>query len=129
MNPMKRLRVLLIDDEFISNLIVRRYLDILGNADYVVQTNGKEALNYLNQCKANSEFPDFIFLDLRMPIMDGFEFLEHYEKMDIAKDIKLHVLTSSLNQDDLNRARKFKSVSGYIQKPLKPNQLAEIIEQ
>ena len=111
-----RKQVLLVDDEFVSNLIMKKYISDLGIKDFTVLNNGKEALEYLKKHKV---LPDYIFLDLRMPIMDGFEFLKNFSELtEVEKTMKVFILTSSINTKDIERAKQFELVAGFLQKPI-----------
>jgi CheY-like chemotaxis protein len=117
--------ILLIDDEFVSNLIMKKYLTDLGCSKYEVINNGKDAISYLEKLDTK---PAFIFLDLRMPLVDGFEFLEHCMRQpNLLKDSRVYILTSSINPRDMDRAKEFECVEGFIQKPINPLRLKEIL--
>lgn len=118
--------ILLIDDEYISNLIVSKYLDAIGKKSYVIKKNGREALDFLSSMEIVN-FPKFIFVDLRMPIMDGFEFLKIFQEKFKTEGIRIYVLTSSINQSDMTQAREYSVIEGYIQKPINPLHLKEIL--
>lgn len=111
-------KVLLIDDDETSNFLNEFLIQGMGIVDEVlIATNGQEGIEILNL--QNSDNPEIIFLDLNMPVMDGFEFLEAFEKIRKEKklDIPVFILTSSNYFKDYERAKKF-SVAGYIIKPL-----------
>ncbi|UTW60844.1 response regulator [bacterium SCSIO 12741] len=122
--------ILVVDDEYISNLIVTKYLDDCGEqVSYTVKNDGKQALDYLLECSPEG-LPDYVFLDLRMPVMDGFEFLRNYaERFENNLKTRIYILTSSINQRDMDEARTFDCLSGYIQKPMNPLMLKDIIFQ
>lgn len=114
--------ILLIDDDKISNFynskIVKKQL---GVEKSITANSGQKALDYLNEAILGLKTkPNLIFLDLNMPAMNGWEFLEKYEKLDadFTKDIKLIILTTSNNPDDFERSKKNNSVDDYINKPL-----------
>lgn len=118
--------ILLIDDEYISNLIVSKYLDAIGKKNYVIKKNGREALDFIGTLP-EGYIPQFIFVDLRMPIMDGFEFLKHFQERFNTEGVHIYVLTSSINQSDMTQAREYAIIEGYIQKPINPLHLKEIL--
>ncbi len=117
-------KVLLIDDDEINNELNQIILQKFGYAEEaVVCENGQVALDYLTSI-APEALPEVIFLDLRMPVMDGFQFLEAAQKVsdDLTKKISIYILTSSKNQQDMDKAKSFE-VAGYITKPLTTRQL------
>jgi CheY-like chemotaxis protein len=101
-----------------------------------VAMNGAEALNYLD-CKeqfvdrdCDCTCPDLILLDLNMPVMNGFDFLELYEARNNPEkeQVKLYVLTSSSHSLDHFKISLFKSVTGYLTKPLTEEVLLGLVE-
>lgn len=101
-----------------------------GYAEHVyIALNGEEGLSKLKELYANNQSVDIIFLDINMPVMDGFEFLEVYEELDkiIKSKIVICMLTSSLHEADIKKAEKFRSIDGYIEKALTKKKMDEII--
>jgi len=123
-------RVMLIDDNDIDNLINSRIITSHNFASFVdVRTTTESALDYLRALAADSpNIPSVIFLDLNMPIMDGFAFLEEFEKMadHIKRSSKVVVLSSSISPDDINKASTNAYVVKYINKPLSESYLDAI---
>jgi CheY-like chemotaxis protein len=119
--------VLLIDDEQATNFYNTYVIEEMRFArNIAVVLNGKEALTYL-KCQdehadrdENCTCPDLIFLDLNMPVMNGFDFLEAFEAMDEVKreKVKIYILSSSDHSTDHFKTSLFKSVTGYLTKPL-----------
>lgn len=116
--------ILLVDDDRATNFLNKRLLDKMGVTDSInIARNGVEAMDYLLKAmKGEQDFPvpDLILLDLNMPLVNGWEFLERYESLPEAfKDsIKVLMLTTSLRQDDIERATDNKVVKGFLHKPL-----------
>jgi len=117
---------LLIDDNYIDNFVTRRILEGSNFADKVIVT--QSATEAIQSLRSGSVQPDVIFLDIRMPLMGGFEFLQEYEKIDIqGKDnIKIFMLSSSLDPADMKKSINNKYITQFIHKPLTQKALDEI---
>lgn len=117
---------LLIDDNYIDNFVTRRMLESSGFAEeIVVLQSATEAIEAL---QAGSIKPDVIFLDLRMPLMNGFEFLQEYDKLDDNKKTaaEIFMLSSSLDPVDVRRSSQNKYITQFIHKPLTQKILGEL---
>ncbi|SRR5258705_2361055 len=123
--------VLLVDDDSIFNFLNKEILLRMGLVnDIHTALNGKQAIDLFNDYYGGSKpLPDLILLDLNMPIMDGFGFLEAFRKLDLPdKDqVKIVVVTSSNSQDDVRRANDL-GVSQYLTKPLEEHTLRKALE-
>lgn len=114
------------DDNFYHQIIINE-MNIVNHIDIVI--NGIEAIAYLK--KENQIPPEIIFLDLNMPKMNGWEFLEQYKHLDIAQKAKvlIVILTTSANPDHIKRAKEIQDVTGYETKPLTKELMMEILQQ
>ncbi len=125
-------RVLLVDDDEDANFFQEKIIRKNNFAERVDKVcNGLEALDYLDKCiKAKDKLPEIIFLDLNMPKMDGWTFLDKYNQLseDVKNKIVLIILTSSVNPDDAEKAKHTPQVKGYKNKFLNKNQLDEILK-
>ena len=119
---MEKKLVMLIDDNKIDNFVTQKILEKAGlGGNYIVANTAKEALRILNSNKDDIEnLPDFIFLDINMPAVNGFDFLSQYENFPSAlKDkCKVVVLSSSEKDEDVYEMLNNKLVLQYIAKPL-----------
>ena len=116
---------LLIDDNYIDNFVTRRILESSNFAEQIiVRQSPAEAINLLREGTIK---PDVIFLDIRMPLMNGFEFLQEYDKLLVdKKDIKIFMLSSSLDPTDMKESAGNKYITQFIHKPLTVKALEEI---
>ena len=129
-NSFKFDRVLLIDDNDIDNFINERMITTnhFGKS-VVVKNSGEAALQYLRDQSGNlANLQQVIFLDLNMPVMDGFGFLAEYEKLpeEVRTGSKVIVLSSSISPEDINRASTNPLVVKYVNKPLNERYLEAI---
>ncbi|WP_246000521.1 response regulator [Pontibacter diazotrophicus] len=129
--------VLLVDDDETTNYLNKRLLSEMQIANEIlVLKNGKEALEYLARSCADEpdaafKCPDLIFLDIKMPVMDGFTFLEEYEKrgFDMKDHMIILMLTSSASFYDLERLKNFKKVRKHFSKALTKHDVRDIMDE
>jgi CheY-like chemotaxis protein len=117
---------LLIDDNYIDNFVTRKILESGKFVEnIVVRQSPGDAIEAL---RIGAVVPDVIFLDIRMPMMSGFEFLEEYDKLSIAnkENIKIYMLSSSLDPTDMKQSVLNKYISNYIHKPITHKALDDI---
>jgi CheY-like chemotaxis protein len=124
-------QVLLIDDDQVYLFAATKTIEATGLAGSVeVCTNGLDALEYLNRIMGSSgRLPDVIFIDINMPVMDGWEFLEEYKTLSarINNPIKIYILSSSVDKNDIMRSKEYSSVIEYVVKPVYKEKFSEIL--
>lgn len=129
--------VLLIDDDETTNFLNKRLLEEMGVAkEIMVASNGKDAIDYLTEaCVDNPDTdkkcPDLIFLDIKMPVMDGFSFLDEYQRrnLDARNHVIIMMLTSSASFYDLERLKNYSRVKKHYSKTLTKHDVQEVLDQ
>ncbi len=122
---MKPTCICLVDDDQIFRFTFSRTMkSTLSEHPLLMFGDGAEAIEFIIKNKdQDTELPDVIFLDINMPIMDGWQFLDEYAriKSSLCKNITIKMLSSSVDQADIEEANKRKEVSQYIVKPFTPD--------
>ncbi|MEJ5964409.1 response regulator [Pedobacter immunditicola] len=123
-----KINLLVIDDDDINIFIIKKIVEKTGFAvNMVAKTNGQLAIDYLDEIAGNPEqFPHLILVDINMPVLNGWEFIEAYEKMNIRKAVDMYMLSSSVYENDIEKAKTYKVVKGFISKPLSIDRLIEL---
>lgn len=122
----------IIDDDNMYVNLVKKIVEAKNLCkNLMVFQNGKEALTYFEAILTNLDkktIPDIIFLDLNMPVMDGWEFLENFTKIKnkLEKTITLYIVSSSINPVDIERAKSINTVKDYLIKPVTLKELEAI---
>jgi CheY-like chemotaxis protein len=130
--------VLLIDDDHATNFLNRKIIEKAMITDHIeITLNGREAMQYLTNTgkyeKTETVYPqpELIFLDINMPVMDGWSFLDEYHKLDSVYKGKIIIvmLTTSFNPDDKVKAEHISEISDFKNKPLKIEIIDEIMKK
>jgi CheY-like chemotaxis protein len=124
---------MLVDDNKDDNFFHERVIRKNNSANMIIaESSGKDAIEYLKEKKVHENaHPDLIFLDINMPGMNGWEFLEEYNKLDkeLQSKIVVVMLTTSENPDDKAKAKALNILSDFKTKPLTQEMLDEIINK
>lgn len=126
----KKLTIAIIDDDIIFHFIFSKLMENLqGVNEVLIFSDGKEAIDFINSNINNlDKLPDIIFLDINMPVMNGWQFLDRYKLLEMKKKIMIYIVSSSNNPDDIIDAKAILEVSDYLVKPIKGEQYADIID-
>ncbi|MFH6958243.1 two-component system response regulator [Flavobacterium aquidurense] len=119
---------LLIEDNLIDQLIIKQLFRKVLNIDQIViANNGREGLQWINGNKKQQSL--IILLDIQMPIMNGFEFLDEFDKLstEIKKETHIYVLSSTLDSDEILRIKENNYVSGFLSKPFPIQEFKNIV--
>ncbi len=127
---MKKIKlVCIIEDDPIHLFITKKNIELSNLVENIITfKNGKEAYFELEKKKLDGkQLPQIIFLDLNMPVWDGWQFLNEFIKLDTKNKINIYILSSSNNEDDIERAKKYNQVNKYYIKPIKSDEVKEIL--
>ncbi|MCM4151504.1 response regulator [Arenibacter sp. N53] len=128
---MKIETVCIIDDDPIfvyGTKVLLNYNSCFGSS-VIVHEDGKEALeNLTSMVKNGQQLPDVIFLDLNMPIMDGWEFLDEFVKLSLKNKPRVYIVSSSIDNQDIEKAHTYDIVKDFIVKPLSDSILADLFK-
>jgi len=120
----------IIDDDPIFVFSAKKIMQIADFCKgFLVFHNGHEAINNLKAIISTKQesLPDVILLDLNMPVMDGWEFLDEFVKIPTDKEITIYIVTSSVDPEDVIKAKAYDKVSNYIVKPISMESLKNLM--
>ena len=125
--------IFLIDDDPIYVFLVRKIIESVDSSLEISEfPDGELAINHLAKVGADpGQLPDIIFLDLSMPVLDGWEFLEEFHGLQpkLDKKISLYIVSSSISPEDVERSRRDPAVVDFLIKPLERDTVANVIKQ
>nr|WP_315174444.1 response regulator [uncultured Flavobacterium sp.] len=130
---MKKKEIWIVDDDNIYQIIVRK---IIGKMElfssFSSYKNGKDAIDALKKAAENNEnIPDIILLDINMPVMDGWEFMDEIVsyKSKLNQKIAIYIVSSSIAVQDKDKAKTYTEILGFLSKPITMDALYEIVSE
>ena len=130
---MSKTNICVVDDDNIFQFTMKLSLKPIDNIDEIrFFSDGLAAIDYiLDNFNNPKKIPDIIFLDINMPVMDGYQFIEEYRKIKskLSKKIIIYMLSSSIDPVDLEKVKLIDEVSYYITKPIKQDVLKDLFQE
>lgn len=131
---MKKINIAcVIDDDEVYTFVVKRIIALAELAEKTLFfPNGQKALDFfLEYIEATDSLPDLILLDINMPVLDGWQFMDEFIKLAprIGKKIHIYIVSSSIDQSDFDRAKAMELVSDFVVKPITVEKLKGIMEE
>lgn len=125
-----KINLLVIDDDDINIFIIKKIVEKTGfDIDMVAKSNGQQAIDYLSETITEQKtLPNLVLIDINMPVMNGWEFVEAYQTLGIEQNVDLYILSSSVYENDIERTKSYSTVKGFISKPLSIERLSELIK-
>lgn len=124
------MKIMLVDDDPIFNFIARKLIESTKIEHELEEyLDGSEALEALKQKKSPDELPDRILLDINMPKVNGWQFLEALRHLNISKDMSVTIVTSSIDGEDRRKAFSYPEIDEFLIKPISKKEIAEILNK
>lgn len=125
-----KINLLVIDDDDINIFIIKKIVEKTGsNIDMVSKSNGQQAIDYLKDAITQQQpLPHLVLIDINMPVMNGWEFVEAYQELGIEQHMDMYILSSSVYENDIEKTKSYPTVNGFISKPLSIERLTELIK-
>lgn len=127
--PHSKINLLVIDDDDINIFIISKIVEKTGyDVEICAKHNGQLAIDYIKDLVDSQQaLPELVLIDINMPILNGWEFIEAFEALDLKATNDMYMLSSSVYENDIEKAKSYKSVKGFISKPLSIDRLKELL--
>ena len=126
----KKLHFIVIDDSKLDCFIAEKIIRNTGKSESIRSfLQAMDALEYITATPAEQDTHTIMLVDIQMPVMNGFEFVEAFEKLpeDIVKNYTIYIISSSINETDLKRVHSYMTVKQFLNKPLTSNNLSVLL--
>ncbi len=121
--------ILIVDDDPVATLILKKNLELIQvNQETITFSNGEEAYAYFKK-KYNEKENYYVFLDINMPLMNGWDFLNSIDSFINKANTHIYILTSSINKLDMDKATQYTLIEKYLSKPINKEVLKTIKEE
>lgn len=127
--PQQNLNIFLVDDDHIYQFTAKKTLESMGLTGQVSTfSDGEKAIEFIKGHISDPEaLPDVIFLDINMPVMDGWQFIEEFQKLNPVKKIALYMVSSSVDESDMQRSKEYTVIDDYIIKPVGRSRFEQLL--
>jgi CheY-like chemotaxis protein len=126
----KKLHFIVIDDSKLDCFIAEKIIKNTGRSESIMSfLQAEEALEYIANASHDADGHTIILVDIQMPVMNGFEFVESFQELpkEITSNYTIYVISSSINENDIDKLRNYPSVRQFLNKPLTSNNLAVLL--
>jgi CheY-like chemotaxis protein len=126
----KKLNFMVIDDSKLDCFIAEKIIRNTGKCESIRSfLQAKDALEYISNAQPEEHTHTILLVDIQMPIMNGFEFVEAFEKLpdSVTENYTIYIISSSINETDLNKVHNYKTVKQFLNKPLTSNNLSVLL--
>jgi CheY-like chemotaxis protein len=124
--------IAIVDDDEVHQFTLKKQIEFSGLSDeIIVFSDGEEVFKHFESNLNNPErIPDVIFLDINMPIMDGWDFVSEFKRLksSLTKEVSIFMVSSSIREEDIRRAKGILEISDYIVKPISSQTLFNLIQ-
>ncbi len=127
---MKIPEIITVEDDPITSMLLRKLIERNKDIDHCTSfNNGEEAFDFVKRRIQENDTPQLILLDLNMPIMDGWQFLDALALFPESRKIQVYVMTSSIDTGDFEKSKSYNMIKGYFYKPISPLLLSEVVSK
>ncbi len=127
----KKLNFIVIDDSKLDCFIAEKIIRNTGKCDVIRSfLRASDALEYIRETKPDENAHTIILVDIQMPIMNGFEFVEAFENLpgNVVNNYSVYIISSSINENDLAKVHNYKSIKQFLNKPITSNNLSVLLK-